>query len=470
MTTRPGTINTGTLESRIGPLTYEVGYPTAGTTERIFDELDFQRACQAYVWAIPAMGFWALRRAMREQLGTPDGQMCTFLNFADKAGMLTPNITTAYGFVFWDLATQGPLVIEAPALPTAGGVLDIWQRPVTDVGQTGPDGGKGGSYLILPPGGEAPAGAEAYRTFVSPTNQVWFGTRGLDPDPAKAVAALAAHKLYAWDQRHKAPALTVNTVGGRPWDSAQPADMSYFAGLADLLSSEPTEERDRFFMAMLRPLGIIPGQPFAPDARQTAILSQAAVVGHAMSQALDYESRLPEGQVSPDANWRRVVATATDQRGPGFEQLDERTLWFYEAIGNSVGMQGKTLGAGQVYLGLHRDADDEFLNGGVNYKLTVPADVPVAQFWSITAYDNLTRGPVVSDTRKADVSSRQDIVVNADGSTDVYFGPDSPGAELERNWIKTNPGSGLFLYFRFYGPLQPYFDNSWTLPNPRRVG
>ena len=138
-----GTMNTGTLETRIGPLHYTVGYPADETSQRLYDEMDFQRACQAYIWAIPAMGFQALRKAQRESLGTPDGAMCTYLDFDDKIGMLTPNVTTAYGFVFWNMAAQGPLVIEVPPLPTAGGVGDIWQRPVTDTGQTGPDGAHG---------------------------------------------------------------------------------------------------------------------------------------------------------------------------------------------------------------------------------------------------------------------------------------------------------------------------------------
>jgi hypothetical protein len=465
----PGQMNTGTLETSIGPLDYVNGYPTNETSQRLYDVMDFQRACQVYIWGIPAMGFWALRHAQREMQETPDGAMCTYLNFDDKVGMLTPNITTAYGFVFWNMVEQGPLVIEVPPAPTAGGVLDIWQRPVTDIGQTGPDGGNGGKYLIVPPGSPDSLDAEGYFTFRSPTNQLWIATRGLDPNPVKAVAALEAHRLYTWDERDNPPALQVNTVGGRPWASAQPADITYFAGLHEILDPEPVEERDRFFMAMMRPLGIIPGEPFAPDNRLTDILSDAAAVGQAMAQNIDYNKRFPNARVVPEANWDYALLCATDQRGFGYEQLDERTSWFYEAIGNSRGMQGETVGAGQVYLDVQRDADNEYLDGGVNYRLHVPADVPVAQFWSMTAYDNLTRGPVVTDTKKADISSRQTIVVNADGTTDVYFGPDSPGADLEHNWVKTAPGRGWFAYFRFYGPLQPYFDKIWTLPDVEKA-
>jgi hypothetical protein len=125
----------------------------------------------------PALGFKALYDAQAKTMGVRNGDVLLYRTLQDKAGMLTPNITTLYAFSFWDLAKQGPLVVEVPAGLTAGGVLDIWQQPVTDLGQTGPDKGAGGKYLILPPGGPEVV-APGYRIFHSPSNQVWFGTRG----------------------------------------------------------------------------------------------------------------------------------------------------------------------------------------------------------------------------------------------------------------------------------------------------
>ncbi|MFN9684749.1 MAG: DUF1254 domain-containing protein, partial [Cyanobacteriota bacterium] len=125
--------------SRLGPLPLENGYPTPATAQKLYDELDFQRATQAYLWALPAVGFKALYDAQAKTLGVRNGEVLLYRNLQDKAGMLTPNITTLYAFSFWDLAAQGPLVVEVPAGLTAGGVLDIWQQPITDMGQTGPD-------------------------------------------------------------------------------------------------------------------------------------------------------------------------------------------------------------------------------------------------------------------------------------------------------------------------------------------
>ncbi|HEY2534367.1 MAG TPA: DUF1214 domain-containing protein [Xanthobacteraceae bacterium] len=132
-----------------------------------------------------------------------------------------------------------------------------------------------------------------------------------------------------------------------------------------------------------------------------------------------------------------------DQEAKDYTQLDQRGSWFYEAIGESAGMQGRILGFGQVYLEASKDKSGNYLDGGETYHMHVDANPPVKQFWSITLYDNVTRGPVVTDHGAADLSSRKpDLVKNVDGSVDVFFGPRKPADAA--NWIKTNPGKGGF--------------------------
>ncbi len=188
------TVLAQTTDSRIGKLQFSTAYPTAATVKKLYDELDFQRATQAYLWGLPAVGFHALHMAIQKDLATPDGQVVLFRDLKDKAGMLTPNITTVYAMSMWNLDRQGPLVVEVPAGASAGGIIDVWQRPVTDIGQTGPDKGAGGKYLIVGPGKEKPK-ADGYTVVQSPTNQVWFATRGLAPDPKDSEALPRQHKL-----------------------------------------------------------------------------------------------------------------------------------------------------------------------------------------------------------------------------------------------------------------------------------
>ncbi len=456
-------VNAQTVETRLGPLATNNGYPTAATADKLYDEMDFQRATQAYIWALPAVGFKGLYDAQAKTLGSKNGDVLLYKGLKDKAGMLTPNLTTVYLFSFWDLAKQGPLVVDVPNGPTAGAILDIWQQPVIDIGQTGPDKGKGGKYLILPPG-SPDIDAPGYFIARSPSNQIWVGNRGLDQDKVAAEATVRQHKIYGWDQRASPPTTGYAEVAGREWTSAQPADLNYWRLLSELYADEPVAPRDRVMFGMLKGLGVEPGKPFKPNARQAKILGDAAVTGDLMARTIAYDKRYEGAKLYPGKHWDYAVMFDLDHENPDKTrmQLDERSSWFYEAVAMSVGMQGRIVGFGQAYVETSKDKDGNWLDGGKSYRFRVDPNAPVKQFWSITLYDNLTRGPLVTSQGAADLSSRsKGIVTNADGSVDVYFGPEKPAGAT--NWIKTTAGKGWFPYFRFYGPTQPYFDKSWQL-------
>jgi hypothetical protein len=162
--------------------------------------------------------------------------------------------------------------------------------------QAAPDKGKGGKYLIPPPGGPD-VSAPGYIVKRSPTNQVWFATRGLDPKTAQDV--LRKHRLYAWKDHINPPAMTIVPVNGKDWSSEQPRDLEYWQYLSDVLAPEPPEARDGFFYAMLLPLGIEIGKPFAPDERQKRILTQAAVFGDLLGRLTAYSKRIAGAVVWP---------------------------------------------------------------------------------------------------------------------------------------------------------------------------
>jgi hypothetical protein len=214
---------------------------------------------------------------------------------------------------------------------------------------------------------------------------------------------------------------------------------------------------------MLIPLGLEKGKPFRPDERQKKTLEQAAVFGDLLGRLTAYSKRVEGTEVWEGKHWEFANMVELDQSYKGYGQIDERGSWFYEAIGNTVGMQGRTLGFGQVYLEAQKDSAGAWLDGGKAYHLHVPADAPVEQFWSFTLYDNVTRGPLITPQGAADISSRKEgLAVNADGSVDLYFGPQPP-VGANSNFVQTAPGKGWFTYFRLYGPKQAYFDKSWQL-------
>src|SRR5262245_42713214 len=256
-----------TVDTRIGKLELQNGYPTKESVEKLYDEMDFQRATQAFIWALPAVGFHGLHLAHQKTFGAKDGEVVLYQDLKDKAGMLTPNLTTLYLMTFWNLAEQGPLVVEVPAGATAGGLLDIWQRPITDTGQTGPDRGGGAKYLIVAPGSDVRE-MRGYVVARSPSNQVWFAARALDRDPKAAEEVARKHKVYAWNRRDNPPATNFVPVGGKDWASAHPVSLDYWQYLSEVIQPEPIEARDKVMFGMLVPLGIEKGKPLKPNARQ----------------------------------------------------------------------------------------------------------------------------------------------------------------------------------------------------------
>lgn len=455
---------TGTLESPLGRLEVKNGYPTDETVTKLYDALDFQRACQAYLWALPYIAMAEWQREQRETFGAGELDYVDYLDYKDKLGLLTANATTPYSMAFPNLEKTGPLVFEIPAGALAGGLADFWQRPLTDTGALGPEKMQGGKFLILGPG-HPDMQPEGYFVFRCPTNNMWAGARGLDPDKTKAAELLGKMRIYPYAQRENPPVTKHLRPEGRKWTGEQPRGMAYWESLARLINEEPPIERDRMILAMLVPLGIEKGKPFQPDARQKQILTDAANTGELMARANGYAKRFEGAIVWPGKKWEiSLFLKETNQEAENHTQLDERASWFYEAVGVTIGMMGRTVGAGQLYLESQKDSTGAWLDGGKNYKLTVPKDAPVAQFWSFSVYDNESRCLIDSGSYP-DRSSRDDITTNADGSVDLYFGPEAPLGKPAKNWIKTLPGKGWFTYFRLYAPTQPYFDRSWVLPD-----
>lgn len=458
----------GTVKTRIGKLKFIKGYPSDPTIKKLYNELDFQRACQAYIWGLPMVEMAEWQKAQKDIFKAGTNDFVTYQNFTQKLGILTANATTPYMMAFPNLKETGPMVFEIPAGPTAGGLLDFWQRPFSDLGQTGPDKGQGAKYLILGPGHEN-MDPEGYIVVRSPSWNMFLGHRVLHPDPKVAAKLTKAHKLYPYTERNYPKPTKHISSEGKDWEAFQSRGVEYFERLASILEIEPVEPRDYMIMAMLRPLGIIPGQKFDPTDEQKKIFEEAAIVGEAMARANSYEKRFEGARVWPGKYWEKsLFLTDTDQDLVTHTQLDERASWFYEAIGVTDGMMGKTVGAGQEYLEAQKDSDGDWLDGGKNYKLRIPANAPVKQFWSVTVYDNDDRC-LIDTGELPDKSSRMDLEWNKDGSVDLYFGPKLPDGAPKANWTKTVPGEGWFTYFRLYAPTQPYFDGTWQLPDIKKV-
>ncbi len=456
-----------TLDTPIGRLSFTPdfinGYPSRESVELLFDQIDFQRACQAYLWSIPIVSFAEWQKAHEVTFKARSGDVVVYDNYLAKLGILTANATTPYIISFFNLDETGPMVVRMPAGAVAGFADDMWQRPLIDMGQTGPDRGEGGVYVIAGPGQKAEVPKGGYLA-ESPTSNVFWGFRALDRDPAKAKALLEMLEIYPLSKSSNPPKKTIVDISGIRWSQTSPRGIDYWKSLHAIIQREPVHERDRWFMAMLKPLGIEKGEPFEPDERQARLLSDGALVGEAMAKANDFEKRLEEAHYAEGTHWHFALVIDPSQRAEFYDQLDGRAAWFYEAVTTSSGMVTRTPGVGQVYLGTYKDKDGDWLDGTRSYRLRVPADAPVEQFWSMTVYDVGARCLIDNPSQQADRSSRMDLKVNTDGGIDLYVGPKAPAGK-EGNWVETVPGRGWFSYFRLYGPKQEHFDGSWVLPD-----
>jgi hypothetical protein len=448
------------IETRIGALEFTHGFadgfPTDATVEKLYDERDFQRACQAYIWSLPAVSFNAWQRGVTKGLGARNGQIVAILSYEARRGILTANATTPYYLGFTDLSS-GPWVLQMPARGVQGAMTDAWQNAIP--GTDAP-----GRYLVLGPGAEMPDDVADYVVCHSPTVNVFLGVRLIDADPSSAKLALTQLKMYPYAERDNPPRMEILDAGTTAWTGVPPRGMEYWERLDDVIQREPIEPRDIFFHAMLRPLGLEKGNRFEPDARQIKILEDAALVGEAMAKANSADRRFAGVKYRSDAHWDFALQLDADDPAAFWNLLDERASWFYEAVGAGAAMAPKRPGPSSAYLGAYKDKTGEWLDGGTSYLLRVPPNPPVKLFWSVTVYDVDTRALILNEQKIADRSSRMDLRKNDDGSVNIYCGPKAP-AGFDKNWIPTVAGKNWFAYFRFYQPTEGYYDRSWPLPD-----
>lgn len=451
------------VETRLGTLAFFDGFPNKATVEKIYDNLDFQRAVQAYLLAMAPVNMVGLRQGLLG-VGPANVTIPTFeANMNARSIFLTANATTPYTWIWIDLH-EGPLVVEVPPM-TLGMIDDFWFRYVTDIGVVGPDKGKGGKYLLLPPGydGDVPEGYIVVRVPTFESILVW---RNMPLEGGLKAAIERLHKntrIYSLSQTKNPPANTFVNVSDRDFCTVAVADYKFWEFLNYVVQNEPVESCDPVTLGFYASIGIEKGKPFAPDARMKKILTEAAAVGDATVRTLTYQSRIPEAFYYPNSTWRQWLGGYQFQSQPGVAYLDMAAFFYFYATGVTPAMEAKMVGKGSQYAVGIVDSKGNPLDGGKTYKLHVLPNAPAKDFWSAIVYDNQTRSMLQTDQAFPQVSSQDDgLMVNKDGSVDVYFGPNAP-AGMEKNWIQTVPGKGWNMLFRLYGPLEAWFDKTWRL-------
>jgi len=461
-----------TVETRIGTLKFRDGAPDDATVQKVFDQLDFSRGIEAFLTGISGTSVYAACDGM-EQAGIKlnQGVGITEDLMDARSLFLTPNTTTVYVLSCLDLK-DGPVVAEVPPL-VLGPADDGFFRWITDVGLTGPDQGKGGKYLFVPPGYTGDVPADGYHVAKPLTNRLILFYRAFveKGDVAAAVARVKEHaKLYPLSVAANPPETTFVNTSGVKFNTISSNTFRFYEELNAMVQNEPADFVDPDTVGLFASIGIVKGQPFAPDERMKSILTDAVAVANGIARANLFASRDKRTQIYPDRHWLTPFVGGSYQFLDGAERLlDARAMFFYYATGITPAMTEAKPGTGSAYAGIFRDAKGEYLDGGKTYKIVLPGPIPAKNFWAFTVYDNQTRSLLETDQKSAGVdSTAPGLKTGADGSATVWFGPKAPEGH-DANWVQTVPGKGYNVLLRLYGPLEPWFNQSWKPGDPEPV-
>ena len=475
---------------RLGTLNFYDGMPTKETVQKVYDNLDFMRGVDVFLNFIPMASVESMRTGLVSVGATDYNKVAMFADLLNSTPLfLTGNSTTVYCVSFIDLQKEGVMVIEIPAGAGPGTLDDAFFRFVVDMGAPGPDRKKGGTYIILPPDYEgdlkvtpntfkdnhsvkAMVGGEERDVWIAQSRSYsnWVVLRGFLVDGKPEGAAKMWReglKIYPLEKANNPKAMEFINISGKEFNTIHANNFDFYEEIANVIDREPLDFIDPELRGQLGAIGIIKGQPFAPDERMKKILTEAVKVGNATARSLSLLPRNPAAYMYEDNYWYAGFIGDDyrwlDLDGHRGRNMDARTAFFYSATVNTPAMALKIPGIGSNYAFGTRDNDGNILKGANNYKLHVEANVPAKDFWSIVVYDPQTRSELQTDNPYPNKNNKRDkLIYNEDGSVDLYFGPTAPEGK-EINWIQTVPDKAWFVLFRLYGPLQPWFDKTWQL-------
>lgn len=442
---------------------------TEQTATPLYEEFLSQRAVQAYTLTTSALNMIGMRDGSEAKFGGGYNVLPIWKERMDgKTLVPTPNCDVIYSMSYLDLKKDGPLVVYAP--PGVIGMFDdFFQRPITDVGLSGPDNGQGGLYLLLPPDyqGHVPSG---YYVFRSRTYNVFLFWRNIltpgddGPDTTQGVAQAEQTLIYKLGSFEKdRPTMQFPNASFVPVNMLAPTGFTYWEKLKEFLDYEPVECMAPEVRGMLASIGIIKGEPFDPDGRKKEILSRAAELAPKMILAQRaMNETYAKTHYYNDRQWFNVFSGIdADFMTNTYLDIDVRAAYFQFAYSVAPAMLVDTVNKGAKYPAAMHDSDGELLTGERNYRLHLPPDVPVALYWALTVYNPKDGTMPITDQKFPSINALNKPQYNEDGSIDIYFGPEKPGEVYERNWIQTVPDNVWLVGLRLYGTKASFYTQEW---------
>jgi hypothetical protein len=430
---------------------------------------DFWLATDAYIFGYPLVTMEMTRRvvtnvATPEGTRAPMGQLVKMRQYPDASfrDVTAPNADTLYTTAFFDVGSE-PWVLSIPAMkdryflfPLLDGWTNVFQVPGKRTTGTGAQ-----TYAITGPGwkGTLPKGVQEYK---SPTDIVWLLGRiyctGTQEDYQAAHELQDQCKLVplsSYERPFTPPEGKVDTsidmkTAVRDQVNRLSAE-EYFTLLAQLMKTNPPVPADAPEVGRFAKIGLVPGKDF-----------------DASKLNADFAKRIPE--VGFDRIMAQFKLNKAVKNINGWmlttETGDYGTEYLMRAFITAIGL-GANRPQDAIYPTSQKDANGRAYDGANKYvmhfgKGELP---PVRGFWSLTMYD-ANYFFVSNPINRYSISARQNLKANSDGSADLYIQKDSPGADLESNWLPA-PAGKFILMLRMYWPNEngpSILDGSWTIP------
>ena len=459
------------VETSIGKLKFLDGAPYSETAERVYDYLDTMRGVDAFLKGMPGASLQALIHGNHDVGAVESHQVMIMDKLMDSTSLfLTANTSTMYVIPTLNLKRDGATVVEAP-MGMLGAFNDAWFRYMQDIGPAGPDKGKGGKYLVLPPDyeGDIP---EGYFVVKSKTYNVWVFMRA---SIAKGLDAAAKNvkenlRIYPLSKKDNPPEMEFISGSGVAFNTIHANNNLFYEHLNELIQEEHIDMLDPETRGLFASIGIEKGKPFRPDERMKKILTDAVAIANAAARSIVWHPRtdgtMKGIKVYPgtDSAWlmawvdKNVFFNGKDGKTMN---SDARVMFYYPYTAVTPAMAVSKAGAGSDYGIAFVDSNKMPFDGSKTYKLNIPANPPAKNFWALTMYDNQTRSMLQTSQAFPTVGSQTEgLKQNEDGSYDIYFASKPPKG-YENNWLETVPGKGWFVALRLYGPLEPWIEKTW---------
>ena len=453
------------VETSIGTLEFIDGAPLPETAEKVYDFLDTTRAMDTFLKGMPGASLKALIDGAHSIGAVEANEVMIFDDLMGAESLfLTGNSSTVYAIPDLDLKRDGPTVVEVPD-GLLGAANDAWFRFINNL----PSAGK---YLYLPPGydGPVPDGFAVYRP---KTFRIWVFLRSsVKNGDVKAAASVVTDnvKVYPLSQFADKPTMKWISASGKSFNTIHPNSAEFYHHLNEVIQYEPLSIIDAETRGLFASIGIEKGKDFSPDARMQRLLADGVALGNAASRSIvwypRYDMNLAGARIYPDTNSAWMMAyTARNVffNGENGQTMntDARVMFHYPYTAVTPAMAAPREGTGSDYGIAYVDSEKRPFEGSRTYKLDLPANPPVGNFWAITVYDTQTRSMLQNSQKYPSVGSNdRGLKQNDDGSYSLYFGPEAPSG-FKNNWVETIPGKSWFVILRMYSPLKPWIDQTW---------